>query len=311
MKSQFEYFQSLDEEGLKNFFSSPQKESQNLEFKSGKVDISNVYKEICSFANTDGGIVIIGTPKEVSSKESDEKVCQGTLIPSDLKLSEDDFLQKISTGISPMPVGIEVHKIKISGGTAFIIYTPKSQHPPHQVNGVYFIRIGTMCKPAPHGIVQALFNQRLQIELEFNFSVRPHFDGNVITNTFCVNVRNKSTYPAQNVEGLIRIAGNARQIHLDRIQPEHKMSNERLRGGRQQLTNSFRFPHAIVDKINISVNFTHIEISHEYVYVQIVIWARETPAIDKFYKVYSNYEIEELDTTLKDDPNFEYAMWFG
>jgi predicted HTH transcriptional regulator len=49
---------------LKEFFSEPKDETATLEFKSGDVDVIKLYKEIAAFLNTEGGLLIVGAPRE-------------------------------------------------------------------------------------------------------------------------------------------------------------------------------------------------------------------------------------------------------
>ncbi len=51
-------------EELITFFQSEQEESALLEFKSGESSLEDIYKEVTAFVNTEGGILIIGAPKE-------------------------------------------------------------------------------------------------------------------------------------------------------------------------------------------------------------------------------------------------------
>ncbi len=55
---------SLQLKDLEEYFKEPQEETSILEFKSGEVEINDVYKEVAAFLNTEGGLLIIGTPRE-------------------------------------------------------------------------------------------------------------------------------------------------------------------------------------------------------------------------------------------------------
>jgi len=69
----------LNIEDVYSFFQLPREENQNLEFKSGEVQIESIYKEICAFLNSSGGFLIIGTPKETSEivNGREIKICKG------------------------------------------------------------------------------------------------------------------------------------------------------------------------------------------------------------------------------------------
>lgn len=64
---------------IKDFFSTRQEESSTLEFKSGEVDVTDIFKEITAFLNTEGGLLIIGAPREVKEVIGKKTVvyCQG------------------------------------------------------------------------------------------------------------------------------------------------------------------------------------------------------------------------------------------
>lgn len=49
---------------IEDYFASPQEETSIVEFKSGGVEIIDLYKEVTAFLNTEGGLIIVGTPKE-------------------------------------------------------------------------------------------------------------------------------------------------------------------------------------------------------------------------------------------------------
>jgi hypothetical protein len=77
-------------------------------------------------------------------------------------LSKESLLQSIGSNIVPAPSGIYIKQLDDDKCRAFVIEVTQSQYPPHQCshNGVYYLRMDYEAKPAPHGLVQALFNQR-------------------------------------------------------------------------------------------------------------------------------------------------------
>ena len=56
---------NLNISDLVTFFETEQEETSVLEFKSGDVEIIDLYKEITAFLNTEGGLLIIGAPREI------------------------------------------------------------------------------------------------------------------------------------------------------------------------------------------------------------------------------------------------------
>ncbi|NRT16932.1 putative HTH transcriptional regulator, partial [Flavobacterium sp. 28A] len=73
---------------IKEYFSTEQEESSVIEFKSGEVEINDIFKEITAFLNTEGGLLVIGTPREtkkIIGKNNTIKVCEGELTYSNFK----------------------------------------------------------------------------------------------------------------------------------------------------------------------------------------------------------------------------------
>jgi hypothetical protein len=54
--------ESITIQDLEEFFTSEQEETSILEFKSGEVQLEDVYKEIAAFLNTERGLLIVGAP---------------------------------------------------------------------------------------------------------------------------------------------------------------------------------------------------------------------------------------------------------
>jgi len=87
---------------LTDFFESDQEETSILEFKSGKVEINDIYKEITAFLNTEGGLLIIGAPIEKKEKigKNEKVICSGELTYSQFR-NKDWLYQKIASNIVP------------------------------------------------------------------------------------------------------------------------------------------------------------------------------------------------------------------
>lgn len=191
---------------VKEFFKSPQEETSILEFKSGEVDILKVFKEIAAFHNTEGGLLIVGAPKEQVQEigKVKKKLCQGNLTYSKFE-GRDWLLQKIGSNIVPYPTGIQIKDFQTEQGAVFLIDVPQSTNPPHQCtsDGCYYIRIDNESKPAPHGFIQAMFNQRRKPKLlaliNFKASDQP------LRRSVTINIHNNSKIPAEQTTFLIQI----------------------------------------------------------------------------------------------------------
>lgn len=198
---------ALQNDDLTTFFKLERHESSVLEFKSGQVSIEDVYSEIASFANTEGGILIIGAPLETRRDKGKHEIrfCQGDLTYSTFA-SKDWLLQKIASQVVPYPPGIRIQEFRFEQGRCFVVEVPQSPIPPHQVSssGSYYIRLGTEMKPAPHGLVQALFQKRRSPILKIGFRIKkqgPHWEHA----TFLV--MNEARTPATGIHLAARILG--------------------------------------------------------------------------------------------------------
>jgi Schlafen, AlbA_2 len=196
----------LCEDDIIHFFSIEQEESSILEFKSGGVKLEKVYREVSALHNSQGGLLIIGSPipkKDGSGKET----FKGDLTRSHFR-SKDWLYQKIYSNISPPPINVKIHDVICKdGGKLQILDIPKSINPPHQdlSNGVYFIRYETETKFAPHGLVEALFNKRKQpyVEINSDYITANHDRDRGITYVFNSGILNIVDIPVINIKYIV------------------------------------------------------------------------------------------------------------
>ncbi len=148
---------------LKKFFEKEQTESATIEFKSGsgeKLDkgIIKCKESICSFLNTEGGIIIWGAPKEVKVEDA-RKVCQGQLTYLKKDFKKDQLVNIVTDKISRMPTGIRVCPLRNEKSYLYVFEIQESWGKPHQFDGKYWIRLDGQNRPAPHWLVEALIKQ--------------------------------------------------------------------------------------------------------------------------------------------------------
>ncbi|WP_299896697.1 helix-turn-helix domain-containing protein [uncultured Aquimarina sp.] len=134
----------------------------NLEFKSyppqgNHNDKENaVYKTICGLLNSEGGIVIWGAPVEGKNAQGNTSA-MGALTPFATTLDRDRLINKISSVIVPLAVGIRVQKLDApNGDSVFVIEVEKSRQRPHQFKNNYYIRLDGQTKIAPHYLIEAM-----------------------------------------------------------------------------------------------------------------------------------------------------------
>lgn len=201
-------------EDLESFFSTEQQETSILEFKHGDTSLEDVHKEVAAFLNTQGGLLILGSPKEKPKTDNKHiKVCQGDLTPCTKIRSQDTLMRSISSNISPSPMHIRVQSIQVGPDFVFVMEIPQSTIPPHQVNekGIYYIRLERDAKAAPHGIVEALFNRRQKPDLKVQFRCYQSI-GNTERLTVSFDISNGSMITAESL-GVVLIIYGAKYVH--------------------------------------------------------------------------------------------------
>lgn len=153
-------------EDILAFFSKPQYEGHHLEFKSGQVRMDKILKEISAFLNAEGGLMIIGSPREIEVEVGEKHQTIGLPDPSHIK-SHDTILEAINHLINPAPSGVQIAQIPYKGGSIFLLDIRPSHVPPHQVGpvGTYYLREGTVSRPANHLELERLFFQKRMPDL--------------------------------------------------------------------------------------------------------------------------------------------------
>lgn len=314
-----EYFLQMNEEELKKFFASEQEESSQIEFKRGDSDLYNIYKEICAFANTDGGILIYGAPNEKTdnSKVPKRKYCIGELILSNSNKSEDALLSAISSNISPSPPSIEIKRINFNRGAAFILYVPKSNIKPHQFNGAYYIRVNTMSTPAAHGLVESMFRQRQDIELELDLRFFKRFllGANNEFYTLKISISNKSKYPARNVEVYFVLTGKISEAEGNSVEDylKYKLGKKYGRDKAMILSKSWEIKKGVVNGLWDTRNIKNLQFhsNSDHFYFEIHYWAQDVPATYKAYKISKDNSIVEVDLENDTPEKAEYYSWIN
>lgn len=208
---------------LQDFFLEEREETSILEFKSGGVSVDDIYKEVCAFLNTEGGVLVIGTPREQKKKlgsKTEVTVCQGDLVPSPFR-GKDWLMTSIVSNISPPPTSIKIQEIHSGKGTHFIVEVPQSMTPPHQSNGDgrYYIRMERDARPAPHGLVEALFFKRQKPALEIDISIE---EISQRIYAFTVTLINDSLFPAEKPEFIINIQ-NVKFLYKGNVSERNKI----------------------------------------------------------------------------------------
>jgi len=159
-------------EDVVKFFSEEQQESDKIEFKSfvTSEELSRkgdslrdkekgIIKSISGFLNSEGGMLIWGSPVGEIVDGKKEKVFKGELSLVEQFYEKDQFISKLTDSITPIPRGILFHRIEHEGKYLYLFEAPKSEYSPHQFDNRFYMRIDGQTKPAPYHYIEALFKQ--------------------------------------------------------------------------------------------------------------------------------------------------------
>jgi hypothetical protein len=265
------YINDLSFEDIEIFFKEEQEENSILEFKSGDTSLEKLYREVCAFLNSEGGLIIIGAPKE--KEVGKKKTCQGSLTNADFK-SKDWLSQKITSNISPPPSGIKIIERENNGTKVFVCEVSQSINPPHQSSsdGIYYIRMEAEAKFAPHGIVMALFNKRKLPDL--NITSTTNKNGGIINVN--INITNKNNVPTDNLHYLLE-AYNVDKTGIIKLEFVDNKEFKRL-----NYNGTIETP--LVKGVASTIRFWLQTTKLKCVF-SIMLWSREVPPIFKFYSV--------------------------
>ncbi len=266
---------------LKVFFEIGKRRIIKIELKSGEIKIEDIYREVCAFLNTDGGILVIGTPREQKitiNKNTTKKFCVGDLIPSPFK-GKGWLTQKISANISPFPIDLDIHEILTESGNYFIIEVPQSLNPPHQCSteGKYYIRLEDEAKPAPHGIVQSLFFKRQQPNIIANVDLFQLKDKPIDEIEVEIEIKNDSNVPTDNISFIIEI----KNVYDCKSEEHHENSHGFRKKGDNNFSLQNNFKQVLINKILLPIKFSMI---HKYqpILIAILVWGKD-------FGIYENY----------------------
>jgi hypothetical protein len=149
-------------EDVLSFISQKIEENMNLEYKDIETyhDPDKLAKGIASFANTDGGLMILGVAE---SKTKDEKGRIKRIYPDkitwgEISLDKEKLENQLAMRIRPPVSGLVVKPIRNEKDQViYLIDIPKSNSAPHMSNHVYYERLNFRVRPMEHYEVANLF----------------------------------------------------------------------------------------------------------------------------------------------------------
>lgn len=288
--------EELNLDDIKLFFQNKQQEGPLIEFKSGEVEINDLYNEVAAFLNTEGGIIIVGAPKECKERIGNTLIrfCQGDLTYSKFS-SKEWLLQKIYTNITPSPIGISIQHFLTNDGNIFILEIPQSFNPPHQSNnsGKYYIRLESDAKAAPHGLVSALFDKRRKPLLSPDLITKEvnHGEDEVI-----VSLRNLTSTPAEKVFLIIDV------YNCDVLGNEFELVDDDILG--QKYSCSLLYDQVLVKVIHLRTKFNVSRRLRNYI-VSVGYWSLHNDFDIVFFFINPSQQIIEKKELNLLDPNLK------
>lgn len=261
---------------IEEYFSTEQEESSVIEFKSGEVEINDIFKEITAFLNTEGGLLIIGAPRETKKnigKNNVIKICAGALTYSNFK-NKDWLYQKIASNIVPTPTNLKIEEYLTEEGNIFLIDVPQSANPPHQCSsdGKYYLRLERDAKPAPHGIVQALFDKRRVpfLSADININQSGHNSDSIE-----VRIKNESRIPADKVSFIVDI------YNVNKVESDYKFELiEDTLGNKFSMSESSR--QILVQVISLPIRFKVQHFNKDYL-IFVAFWCKDVDFDFKYF----------------------------
>ena len=233
--------------------------------KAGKPYLEHLERVSSNLSNESEEVKTIGKNKV--------KICEGNLTYSNFK-NKDWLYQKICSNIVPAPTNLRIEEFFEENGNIFLIDVPQSMHPPHQCSsdGKYYIRLERDAKPAPHGIIQALFNKRRVPKLDVDIKVIPIND---YKDDVILTIRNETPIPAEKVAFLVDI------YNINKVDSDYQFNffNDSL-GDKFSMSNSVN--QILVQIISLPIRFTVNHFGKEYL-VFAGFWCRDVDFECKYF----------------------------
>jgi len=167
-----DWFQEKDfytEEDINKLIESDAEESTYLEFKaSGALDSSGgkkmeISKDISSFANADGGIIVYGISED-DHVADDKSFVDGNEYPKEW------LEQVVQSNIQRRITGLEVHPVRFEDEldqTIYVVKIPRSSFAPHMAkDNKFYKRRNFQSVPMEEYEVRDLYHRKAQTELE-------------------------------------------------------------------------------------------------------------------------------------------------
>lgn len=204
--------ENLTHDMLEQFISSQPEENLHLEFKSGAFFDANkkddITRAVTSFANSDGGLLIIGVKEKKTDGKSYADSIDGVQVDS--KHSKEALENILISSISPKIDLLQILRLEENGRSIFILDIPKSERSPHMASDKrYYKRLNFQKIPMEHYEVEDYLYGRKKtpkLTAKFKFSASQSQNSN-LEYTMEISIRNLGKTMAKYVLLVIVVRG--------------------------------------------------------------------------------------------------------
>jgi hypothetical protein len=145
---------------IQKFVSKKIEENSILEYKQGEAydDVDGLAKQISAFANTDGGLLILGVS---AGKGTGNKIYPKELTWIDSSKTAETLENKLLSKIKPVIDGLIIYPVKknnVDPKVIFLIDVPQSSRRPHMCNYMFYVRRNFKSEPMDYDEVKSMIN---------------------------------------------------------------------------------------------------------------------------------------------------------
>lgn len=137
------------------------KETHKVEYKPSLSDIDRIIEVACSFANTEGGIILIGIKEQ---KERTKERVVGITIG---KATIERLANKITDKTDP-PIYPNIEMVKVFGRDIIVIKIAEGRDKPYTASGKAFIRVGDVTKQMKRSEYEKMLLDKSKDKLHFD-----------------------------------------------------------------------------------------------------------------------------------------------